>query len=89
MKTKRYQNYHTYDEFVTRLSSLASTYSNIAQYVPAIGKSIQGRNIPAIIIGNSRPTGTIFWVGGQHARYKSFFFRIFDFGLENGLDLRV
>jgi murein tripeptide amidase MpaA len=63
-----YQNYHTYDEFVTRLSSLASTYSNIAQYVPAIGKSIQGRNIPAIIIGNSRPTGKIFWVGGQHAR---------------------
>jgi murein tripeptide amidase MpaA len=63
-----YQNYKTYDEFVTRVSYLANTFSSIATYIPSIGKSVQGRNIPAIIIGNSRPTSKIFWMGGQHAR---------------------
>jgi hypothetical protein len=63
-----YQNYKTYDEFVTRLRTLASTFSNIATFIPSIGKSVQGRDIPAILVGNSKPTKKIFWVGGQHAR---------------------
>lgn len=65
-----YNDYRTYDQFVDRLKHLASVYSNLSTFVPSIGKSIEGRDIPALLLGaKTSPTvKRIFWTGGQHAR---------------------
>jgi murein tripeptide amidase MpaA len=60
--------YHTFDEIVAFLSNLTTVYSKIATYVPSIGKSIEGRDIPAVIINAGKSTKKVWLSGGQHAR---------------------
>jgi len=60
--------YHTYDEIVAYLKNITSVYSKIATYVPSIGKSIEGRDIPAVIINSGNSAKKVWLSGGQHAR---------------------
>jgi murein tripeptide amidase MpaA len=60
--------YHTFDDIVAFLKNLTTTYSKVATYVPSIGKSIEGRDIPAVILKSGNPTKKIWLSGGQHAR---------------------
>jgi len=64
-----FEAYHNYADIVTYLQNLTSTYSKYATYVPTIGKSIEGRDIPAVYInvGNTAKKKILF-TGGQHAR---------------------
>jgi len=67
-----FDNYRRYSEIVAELKTLASTYPAITKLIPSIGKSLEGRDIPAIIISasgfNNATIKRIFWQGGQHAR---------------------
>ncbi|KAJ3113784.1 hypothetical protein HDU96_002923 [Phlyctochytrium bullatum] len=67
-----FNTYATYDQIVAKLQSWATTYPNLTTYVPSVGKSYQGRDIPAIIITDKSVPDTnkqvIWWNGGQHAR---------------------
>lgn len=64
-----YNNYHTYTEIVQRLQYIVSLYPTRATFVSSIGTSIQGRSIPAILLGSTAPQSKkIVWTGGQHAR---------------------
>ncbi|MCB9060462.1 MAG: zinc carboxypeptidase [Halobacteriovoraceae bacterium] len=65
--------YHTYDEVLDELNTLSKKYSNISELI-TIGQSVEGREIPALIIKNkslwpkeSLPPGTLI-VGTHHAR---------------------
>lgn len=60
--------YHTYDEIVAYLKNITTTFSTIATYVPSIGKSIEGRDIPAVVIKSGNPAKKVWLSGGQHAR---------------------
>ncbi|KAI8815122.1 putative carboxypeptidase precursor [Cladochytrium replicatum] len=55
-----------------KLASWASTYPQLAKYTPSIGKTIQGNDIPLLVITNSSVPSSakkaIWWNGGQHAR---------------------
>jgi murein tripeptide amidase MpaA len=59
--------YHPFADLVKYYQELAATYPNIAKYNASIGKTIEGRDIPALVIGNN-PAKKIFFEGGQHAR---------------------
>jgi len=65
-----FSDYHDYDDIVQYLQDLQATYPNLVTYNPSIGKTIQGRDIPAIRITGSKHTNPkSFWFnGGQHAR---------------------
>jgi len=63
-----FDTYHTLDEIFLFYRNLATTYPTIARYVPSIGKSVEGRDIPAFIIGGPKTTKKIYFEGGQHAR---------------------
>jgi murein tripeptide amidase MpaA len=65
-----YASYHRYSEIVTQLKTLASQYSSIAKFTASIGKTVEGRDIPAIKIygGSSSSPKRIWFQGGQHAR---------------------
>jgi len=65
-----FSSYHTYDEIVTFTSTLAFNYSKLASFIPAVGKSIEGReiNILRITGGTGPKKGQILLLGGQHAR---------------------
>jgi len=60
--------YHNFDEIVAFLKNITSTFSKIATYVPSIGKSVEGRDIPAVVIKSGNPTKKVWLSGGQHAR---------------------
>jgi len=62
--------YHTYAEIVSYMKSLQATYPNLLQFNPSIGKSIEGRDIPALRITANTDSDPIkiWWNGGQHAR---------------------
>lgn len=60
--------YHTYDEIVAYLKNITTVFSKISTYVPSIGKSIEGRDIPAVIIKSGASTKKVWLSGGQHAR---------------------
>jgi len=65
-----YTAYHTYAEIVAYTQSLAAAYPNLATFVPSIGKSVENRDIPAIIINSKASTVNKYFhlIGGQHAR---------------------
>jgi len=57
---------------VTELKNLAAKYPKLTKLTPSIGKSIEGRDIPAIIVSSLGFTNEtiqrIYFEGGQHAR---------------------
>jgi murein tripeptide amidase MpaA len=65
-----FDNYQKYEAIVDYLKTLAVTYPDLTTYVASIGKTIQGRDIPAIRIGTKPTTNKpqLFVSGGQHAR---------------------
>jgi len=65
-----YDIYHNYTDIVTKLKDLADAYPNLVSYIPSIGKSVENRDIPAIIIDTKVSTRNKFFhvIGGQHAR---------------------
>jgi len=66
-----FATYHRYDEIVVYLKQLTQTYPHLAQFIPSVGKTIEGRDIPAIRINatyNGAKGKKIFFQGGQHAR---------------------
>jgi len=67
-----FDKYRRYNEIVAEMMALASQYPSLSQFTPSIGKSIEGRDIPAISITAMDPTNVsiprIFFQGGQHAR---------------------
>jgi len=69
-QTNWYASYHTYDEILARLQSVASLYSNIATFIPRIGTTAGGRAIFGLKITGATSTNvpTIYFQGGQHAR---------------------
>jgi len=63
-----FTSYHTYAEIIKFLENITTTFSHIATYVPSIGSSIEGRDIPAVIIKSGSPTKKVWLSGGQHGR---------------------
>jgi len=63
-----YDSYHTYGEIVQHLQDLATSFPEIVKYTPSIGISIEGKEIPVLIVGGTSPQKKIFFLGGQHAR---------------------
>jgi murein tripeptide amidase MpaA len=65
-----FTSYHRYSEIVAFTQELAGKYPNIATFIPSIGKTVEGRDIPAIqITGSKDPSPKRIWFqGGQHAR---------------------
>ena len=60
---------HTYTEIVTWYQGLAGNYPNIVKYVGSIGKSIEGRDVPAVHFTNteSTPKYTVYFQCQIHA----------------------
>jgi len=47
---------HTYEDTIKWYEEVASQYSEIVKYEPSIGKSYEGRDLPAVhITGSSSP----------------------------------
>jgi len=65
-----YDQYNTFDQIVAYVQGLAAAYPSLATFVPFVGQSLQGRNIPAIHLTAGTQPGKkkIFFNGGQHAR---------------------
>jgi len=64
-----YDAYHTYAEIVQHLQDIANSFPQLARYVATIGKSVQGMDIPALIVtATTSPSRRVFFGGGQHAR---------------------
>jgi len=63
-----FASYHRYSEFITILKEWVTLYPNIATLVPSIGKTVEGRDIPAIRITGKKSSKRIWFNGGQHAR---------------------
>jgi len=65
-----YDQYPTYEQIVQQLSNLAKQYPTLAKYEPSMGKSIENRDLPYIIItGNKSATKwNVYIEGGLHAR---------------------
>jgi len=67
-----FDNYRRYAEIVTELQNWNKKYPTLTKLIPSIGKSVEGRDIPAISISALGFTNTsiqrIFFQGGQHAR---------------------
>lgn len=73
-----YGAYRTFPEILDHLSFLESTYSEIVEIKKSIGKTIEGRDIPAVVLrgGNSvsrlnataKAKPVLYFQGCQHAR---------------------
>ncbi|KAJ3412597.1 hypothetical protein HDV05_000465 [Chytridiales sp. JEL 0842] len=67
-----FKNYQSYETIVAKMQEWSRTYANLTTFVPSIGKSIEGRDIPAMIVTDpSVPVSKkrmVYWNGGQHAR---------------------
>jgi len=67
-----FDNYRRYQDIVTEIKTLASRFPNLSKFVPSIGKSVEGRDIPAIHLCSAgfenQTAQRIFFMGGQHAR---------------------
>jgi len=61
-----YSQYHRFGEIVRRTKELAENHPDIAEFVPSIGKSVEGRHIPVIHI-TGPPLGQK-GPGGQKAK---------------------
>lgn len=62
--------YHTYAEYVAYWKSLSTNHSKIATYIQAVANTIDGRDIPGIVVTGTSGSNKkkIFISGGQHAR---------------------
>eukprot|EP01120_Amphizonella_sp_Union-15-10_P014818 TRINITY_DN7348_c0_g1_i3.p1 TRINITY_DN7348_c0_g1~~TRINITY_DN7348_c0_g1_i3.p1 ORF type:complete len:453 (-),score=96.70 TRINITY_DN7348_c0_g1_i3:111-1370(-) len=70
-----FDTYQRYSAIVAYLQLLSQTYRQITTFVPSIGTTVEGRNIPALLISvelgkniSAAAKNTIFITGGQHAR---------------------
>jgi len=67
-----FDNYRRYSEIVNELKSLNAKYPALTKFYPSIGKSLDGRDIPAIAISalgfNNLTVQRIYFQGGQHSR---------------------
>jgi len=65
-----YDVYHPFAEIVTRIEDLAKSYPSLVTYIPSIGKTVQGRDIPAFSVNSGAATvnRSILIIGGLHAR---------------------
>jgi len=67
-----FDDYRRYAEIVAELKSLATLYPSLTRFTASIGKSVEGRDIPAIRVSATGFSNTsverIFFQGGQHAR---------------------
>jgi len=63
-----YTAYHRYEDIIVHINEIAK--SARVTLTPSIGKTVQGRDIPGLVISEGDPTGKkkIFFNGGQHAR---------------------
>jgi hypothetical protein len=61
--------YHPYTDVVSWLAQLEQTYQPIVSFIPSIGKTSQGRDIPMLkITGKPGHKKVVFYQGLQHAR---------------------
>jgi hypothetical protein len=62
--------YHTFDDIVSWCKEVGKTYSSLVKIDPSIGKSVQGRDIPAVhITGSEAGPKKQIWINSlQHAR---------------------
>lgn len=66
-----FKNYHPFATLVSRMKEIAAKFPGFAEYTASIGKSFEGRDIPALKITNfknTNPKKGIWWNSGQHAR---------------------
>merc|ERR1711970_715825 len=79
-----YTRYHRFDEIVKKTKALAKEHPELSEFIPSIGKSVEGRDIPVIHLTGPKPKGPQgpvgkagaknsgkpqIWInGGQHAR---------------------
>ena len=64
-----FDDYQQYAEIVNYTQSLADLYPQYATFIPSIGKSVNGRDLPVLRIkGTSNPAKTVFFSSGMHAR---------------------
>jgi len=66
-----YGSYHKYEEMVAYANALCTANANKCQWIPSIGKSVQGRDIFLLRLGVTPVTKAkpvIYFQGGQHAR---------------------
>jgi murein tripeptide amidase MpaA len=67
-----FDNYQRYAAIVAELKSLAAQYPTLTRFTPSIGKSVEGRDIPAIVVSaagfKNASIQRFFFAGGQHAR---------------------
>ena len=59
---------HEYKEIVNWYNALAANYSRIVKYVESIGKSLEGRDIPAVhFTASTSPEYTVYFQCQIHA----------------------
>jgi murein tripeptide amidase MpaA len=67
-----FDNYQRYAAIVTELQNIAAKYPTLTRFTASIGKTVEGRDIPAISVSaagfNNASIQRIFFAGGQHAR---------------------
>ncbi|XP_065909435.1 carboxypeptidase O-like [Dysidea avara] len=70
VKQEWFEEYHKYDDIIKWYEELADQYSNIVTYYPTIGKSYEGRDMPAVhITGSTAPnTFKMYFQCQIHAR---------------------
>jgi hypothetical protein len=65
-----FSRYQTYDSIVSWLKGLSTKYPRLCKFLPSIGKTVQGRAIPLVIItsdvGQNKPI--VYIEGMLHAR---------------------
>jgi murein tripeptide amidase MpaA len=64
--------YHNYEEILSWFSDLARQYPSLLTWNASVGKTLEGRDLPALHLFDGsrggRPTARIFWTGQIHAR---------------------
>jgi murein tripeptide amidase MpaA len=65
-----FKSYHDYQVIIDKLDSWSKEYSEIITYIPSIGSTHEGRNIPVLHLTrkNNKPKKKIWFNGGIHAR---------------------
>ncbi|KAK9768072.1 hypothetical protein K7432_001608 [Basidiobolus ranarum] len=70
-----FKSYHPYEEVLKWLADLSKKHNELVSYIPSIGKSIEGRDIPALRITSKKninkgnaPKKQYYFQGLQHAR---------------------
>jgi murein tripeptide amidase MpaA len=63
-----FDNYHPFSEIVAFYQNLTKENPLTATYIASIGSTVEGRDIPAVMLGSLTASKKIFIQGGQHAR---------------------